>query len=210
MGKTKAKHGPNILKNPLEAFQGYGSDVVSSVAKNTTDEFDNLFSDLLGIKSSTEAEHEKQNAHGEVEVWSRSNENKTEVHARGHIEYHDEIRKSGEKALSSEHRQALQIIQEIRAEIQQLIKTSKVLEMEFVELAVEQTPTEVGEYHKGFYNLMMELLQAARRKVEDSGAWLSAVKGKNGKKSPDYWSMFKKHGTSFGMSSERSTATSVG
>jgi hypothetical protein len=44
--------------------------------------------------------------------------------------------------------------------------------------------------------------------VEDSGAWLSAMSGKKGKKT--YWSEFKKHGTSFGMSNERSVATQTG
>ena len=46
------------------------------------------------------------------------------------------------------------------------------------------------------------------KKVEDSGAWLGKVQGKGAKKG--YWGMFKQHGTTFGLSGERSVATQVG
>ena len=133
------------------------------------------------------------------------------IYVRAHIEYHDDMRKLGEKKNRTEHQQAIQKIQEALAEIQQLIKSSKTLEVEFADFAVMSAPTEVGEYDINFFEWLILTIKQAREKVEDSGAWLSAVKGKNGKKgNQDYWSMFKKHGTSFGMSNERSAATSVG
>jgi hypothetical protein len=55
---------------------------------------------------------------------------------------------------------------------------------------------------------MLTVIRGARMKVEDSGAWLSTMQGKKGKK--NYWAMFKKHGTSFGMSNERQVATQTG
>jgi hypothetical protein len=206
MGKVK-KTQQNVLKNSLESLQSYGSDAVKTVAKTTTDEVDTFFSDLLGIGTSSESE--QKGNHGEVEIFN-SREKKAEVHVRAHIEYHDDIRRLGEKKNHSENQQAIQKIQEALAEIQQLIKSSKALEVEFADFAVMETPKEVGDYDLNFFEWLILTIKQAREKVDDSGAWLTAVKGKNGKKGQDYWSMFKKNGTSFAMSSERSSATSVG
>jgi hypothetical protein len=206
MAKTKQK--PNVFKNPLEAVKDYGSDAVTSVAKTTTEEFDNFFADMLGLGSSSESDQHKH--HGEVEVFN-SKDKKAEVHVRAHIEYHDDMRKLGENKNRTENQQAIRQIQEALAEIQQLIKSSKELQTEFADFAVMDAPTEVGDYDLNFFEWLILTIKQAREKVEDSGAWLSTVKGKNGKKGgQDYWSMFKKHGTQFGMSNERSAATSVG
>lgn len=209
MGK-KAKQQPNLLKNPLEAVSSYGADAVKSVATTATQEFDNLFADMLGLSTSAESQ-DKDPRKGEVELWSReSHEKKAESHARAHIEYHGEIKKSGEHASRVENQQLTQKVQEILAELKQLIKTSKTMEMDFAEYAVMETPAEVGKYDLNFFEWLLITIKQAREKVEDSEAWLSAIKGKNGKKGGGYWDMFKKHGASFGMSSERSSATSVG
>ena len=210
MGKTKTKQ---ILKNPLEAVQGYGSDAVKSVAKASQDEIDNIFTDLLrsSFGESTENSKDKDANNGEVELFNSSHEKKAETgHIRAHIEYHDEIRKSGERASHAETQQLTRQVQEILAELKKLIGSSKVMEAEFAEIMVMDTPPEVGEYHLNFFDWLLLTIRQAREKVEDSGAWLAAVKGKNSKKGGGYWDMFKKHGTSFGMSNERSAATSTG
>lgn len=213
MGKTNVKKKPSIFKNPLEAVQGYGTDVVKSVAKTTTDELDNIFADMIGLGTTTESSKENQPHKGEVEVFNSQAQNAEKpsyMEARGHIDYHGEMMKSSEKASRSETRELSQQINEIIAELQKLISSSKVLQMEFAEVAVEQAPTSVGEYHLNFFEWMLLTIRQAREKVDDSGAWLGTVKGKNGKKGSGYWDMFKKHGTQFGMSNERSAATSTG
>ena len=59
-----------------------------------------------------------------------------------------------------------------------------------------------------FFEWMLAVIRAAREKVEDSNAWLGTVKGKGAQR--NYWNMFKKHGTTFGLSGERAVATQVG
>lgn len=210
MGKSSTKQKPNIFKNPLEAVAGYGSDAVNSVAKASNEQIDNIFADMLGVGSVPEAPKEDQMHKGEVELFNSSHEKKAETHARGHIEYHGEMQHSGERANRSETQQMTQKVQEILGELQRLIKSSKAMEMEFTDIAMAETPKEVGNYDMNFFEWMLLVIKQAREKVEDSGAWLSAVKGKNGKKGGGYWDMFKKHGTQFGMSNERSAATSTG
>lgn len=127
------------------------------------------------------------------------------------IDYHRDIVRSSERASKMEVRSIDQKIQQITIELRKLINSSKILQMEFAEVSVEQTPTNVGEYHVNFFDWMLIMIQNARAKVEDSGAWLQTVQGKGkGKKGGGYWGMFKKHGTSFGLSGERTVATQTG
>lgn len=122
--------------------------------------------------------------------------------------YYREIVHSGDKGLRQEAYQQEKQVEEILVEIQRLVSSSKVVEAQFASLAVEQKPKEVGKYHTHFFDWVLTTIRQARMKVEDSGAWLASMSGKKGKK--NYWSEFKKHGTSFGMSNERSVATQTG
>lgn len=123
--------------------------------------------------------------------------------------YHRDIVHASEKASHQENRELSQQVEQIMVEIQRLISSSAVLETQFAAVAVEQKPKEVGKYHTHFFEWMLITIRNARAKVEDSGAWLATMSGKKGKKG-NYWSEFKKHGTSFGMSNERSVATQTG
>ena len=210
MGKTKTKQ-LNPLQHSLETVQDYASNGAKNIVKSSADiagQSTNDFFEMLGLDTKPESQDNKDPRRGEVELFS--SEKKHKVESRGQIASHDEIRKSVEHVNRAEERQAICKIQGEVSGIQQLIKSSKTLEIEFAEFAVMEAPTEVGEYDLNFFEWLMLTIKQAREKVEDSGAWLSAVKGKNGKKGTDYWSMSQKHGTSFSMSNERSSATSVG
>lgn len=123
-------------------------------------------------------------------------------------DYTAEIIHAERKFRTQENHTVEQQIQAIIYELQKLIKSSKVLEVEFKEVAVSEIPVNAGKYHVNFFEWMLTIIKAARMKVEDSSAWLKTVRGKGGKK--DYWGLFKKHGTSFGLSGERTAATQTG
>ncbi len=122
--------------------------------------------------------------------------------------YHRDILRYHERNMHVEGYQVSRQVEQILVEIQKLIATSTVLEAEFRQVAMETTPTEVGSYHVNFFEWMLIMLKAAREKIEDSGAWMNALTSKKGKR--NYWAMFKKHGTTFGLSNERSVATQSG
>lgn len=131
----------------------------------------------------------------------------------GHIEagndYHREIIHYAEREHHRELSEVEQQVQEIVIELQRLIdSSSSIIKAQYQDIAVMQAPAEVGKYHINFFEWMLVVIKTARMKVEDSGAWLATMKGKKGKR--DYWSMSKKHGTSFSMSNERQVATQTG
>ncbi len=227
MGQIKSIH--KGFKSPeAEKF----SDVVE-VAKNQVSSFgSDFFEQLVGFSLDKKAEspessqkspdkplYIKDPATGQIDVFHASqhkNSGEVKKHAEkapkaveAAIDYHGDFIKSSERASKVEMHEMSQRLQEIMAELKRLVSSSKVLQSEFANVSVDQAPPEVGEYHINFLDWLLLTVRAAREKVEDSGAWLATAKKKSGKKG-GYWGMFKKHGTTFGLSNERSVATQTG
>lgn len=100
-----------------------------------------------------------------------------------------------------------QQIEAIRQELAMLAKSVKSMNQE-VNRAVMEVPVDPGVYHLNFFEQMRSVLKMLREQVDDSRVWLSSFNSR--KKKRGYWGMYKKHGTSYGLSSERTLATSTG
>lgn len=103
--------------------------------------------------------------------------------------------------------QTKQQIEMIRQELAELAKALKNLHTE-VQTAISQEPVDPGIYHINFYEQLRSFMVVLRQQIEDSRSWLAAFNTR--KKKMGYWGMFKKHGTTFGLSNERALATSAG
>jgi hypothetical protein len=101
-----------------------------------------------------------------------------------------------------------QKLEAIRQELQALSKSIRGLQQE-IQTAVMEMPVDPGVYHLNFFEQLKMLLKGIRERVDDSRVWLSAW-NTNVKKKRGYWGMYKKHGTTFGLSSERTLATQAG
>ncbi|HSX08988.1 MAG TPA: DUF5660 family protein [Candidatus Saccharimonadales bacterium] len=201
------------------------SDELNDVAKESGKTFIeqllglNLHSNKEPIKAD-QAKESKPDTGGIIEIFNltlhRQNSNeqpamhaeKSHSRAEAAIDYHREIVQSRERSSKSENREMMNNIEQIKIELSKLVESSQVLKLEFAEVSVEQSNTSVGEYHINFFEWMLAVIRTARQKVEDSSSWLGTVQGKGDKKG--YWGMFKKHGTTFGLSGERAVATQVG
>lgn len=128
--------------------------------------------------------------------------------SRPGIDWFSELNRSSEFVTRRESQEIQMQIKQIVEELRKLVNTSTVLKAEFDEVIV-QTPTQTpGKYHLNFFTWMLSVIRAARMRVEDSGAWLNAMKSK--KKNHQYWNMAKKHGTTFSLSNERVVSTQTG
>lgn len=218
--KTKSK-GRNI-RNPLEAVTDIGHDVGASLAKDFALDGGKDFLKFLGMDVSSqdatkasEDRSQKSNIESSESIdivsFQKTTGEKlqqTETRIEAAIDYHRDIVKSGEHATRQEMYAFKTQIEQIKAELISLANSTKALQLEFSSVSVEQTPEKVGTYQANFFEWMLNMIKAARERVETSEAWMSAQKNKSGKKG--YWGMFKKHGTSFGLSNERAVATQVG
>jgi len=134
---------------------------------------------------------------------------KDDRHIEGGINYRDQILHYQEKSGNHERKELFQKIDEIKRELQELIKNTKLLQIEFGSVAVEPPPQNPGKYHENFFEWLLIMVKQARQKVENSSTWLRAVKGKNSK-DKGYWDRAEKEGTTFTQNNERSVSTSVG
>lgn len=100
-----------------------------------------------------------------------------------------------------------QKIEEIRQELKALIATLKVVDKQ-IEQAVDEQYIDPGLYHLTFLDRLKTILKLMRQNLTNSSSWLSVMRSR--KKERLYWNMYKKKGTSFGLSNERNVATQVG
>ena len=98
-------------------------------------------------------------------------------------------------------------IEAVREQLKMLAASLKSLSLD-VQKAVSEVPVQPGIYHLNFMERLKSIIKILREQIEDSRSWLAL--STNRKKQKGYWSMFKKHGTKFGLSSERTIATQAG
>ncbi len=95
----------------------------------------------------------------------------------------------------------------VRQELKALSDSIKSFHTE-VEKAVTDMPINPGVYHVNFLERLRSILKILKEQIDDSRAWLNLSSSRKQKK--QYWGMYKKHGTQFGLSSERTLATQAG
>jgi len=213
--KTKTQKPKNqnfVDQNPIEILKGVGSSVVDSVV----DDFgkhsvSDLWEQLLGAKNPQE---EGDQTSGDLEegreihLSKKTKKETPEGHIEAGIDYKREIIDVA-KRVDRENTQVLNAkIAEILTELKKITAASAEIAIEFKDVTIEQRIEQPGEYHVTFFQWMLSLVKSARTKIEDSGAWLSVMKSKKSQR--QYWNMFKKHGTTFGLSNERVIATQAG
>lgn len=98
-------------------------------------------------------------------------------------------------------------IEAIRSELKALAASVKSLNSE-MQRTIMETPVDPGVYHKNFFERLRSILHLLREQIDDSRSWMSLYNGRKQKKG--YWNSYKKHGTQFGLSNERTLATQAG
>jgi hypothetical protein len=98
-------------------------------------------------------------------------------------------------------------IEAVRSELKALATSIKHLNIE-MQKAVAEVPVDPGVYHLNFFDRLRTILAVMREQIDDSRTWMAMSQTR--RKKMGYWGMFKKHGTTFGLSNERSIATQAG
>jgi hypothetical protein len=178
--------------------------------KNLVDEMGKgLITDLWAQMLGTEDAHQKSAKSGELKPGEELNLKKEAIRRiEPAIDYARELMQSEKSASIRIQNENKNKIQQIMIELKSIAKTSKQLEVEFKDVAVESMPVNPGKFHLNFFEWVLSQLRRARMRIEDSAHWTNAMKSKKSQK--QYWALFKKHGTSFGLSSERVVSTQTG
>ncbi len=221
------KFKPQIMdKNPIEAIRDLATSAMEPVVSSAKNDFlkgaaGDILDQTLGwdrLLGTDIAERGKRQS-GEMTPGQEINLKDSKrgdvpdhQEKKSHIEagwdYTGEILHAERRISQAQNRELDVKIQEIVIELKKLAKSSKELEVTFREVAVEQRPVNPGKYHLNFFAWMLVTIRSARMRIEDSANWAQMFSGKKTKR--EYWSLFKKHGTSFGLSGERVVATQTG
>lgn len=135
---------------------------------------------------------------------------KAEVIARSSefAEYKREVINADRISDRRTEQQVTQAVDQIRMEIQKLVKTSKLVENTVKDATASQAPMNPGKYHIHFFEFVLSVIKDATQKLEDTVSFGAVFQSK--KQQSKYWNSYKKSGTSFGLSGERTVATQVG
>ncbi len=124
--------------------------------------------------------------------------------------YYDRIKRNEILLFNNKDREVEQQIEAIRQELKALIAEILSMDSDVIEIqkTIEAPIERAGKYHVSFLEKVRQLLRLVRARLADSKTWLGMCKSK--KKQRGYWNMYKKKGTSFGLSNERTVATQAG
>lgn len=196
MFQTPPKKKTPVINNDsiIESIRGIGQNVGKTVIKDVAGQITNdALASLLGTLPKTGEMKPNSPIEFQKEV-------QPEVRPMPKPEFLKPLIKSEDAMIK-------QKIEAIRSELKALSQSVAKLHQE-IQTAVMETPVDPGIYHLNFFEQLKTVLQSLRTQVEDSRMWLSSWNTR--KKKAGYWGMYKKHGTTFGMSSERSIASQAG
>jgi hypothetical protein len=209
MTDQKKKSTQTITRqNVLESLKDIGIGTTTQAGdllKNTSEDF---FKELVGISKP------KINRSGELnageslqmnEVMSGKDEENKKLRAQISLERQlstDEKRVSQEKSndLKVQLHALMQEVQKVAASTQNLAEVTQVTMM--------AAPIEPGIYHIIFFQNVLEFLRSFREKIDLAAVWLQGSNKRAEKK--NYWSMYKKKGSSFLLSPDHYLQRSAG
>lgn len=207
IGKKTARKSNNAEVDSLEQVR----ELPKVVSQQLAGLGENIWAQMIGLEESS-SEHKASGDLKEGEELNLSKKKKEDAPINPDIapgiDHRSEILHGSERVRRSEVQQLGREYEQIREELKRIAASSKILQEKVKHFLLEETPTEVGKYHVNFVEWLLLTLKQARQQIEDSGAWLAALRSK--KKSRQYGSMAKKHGTNFTLSNERVVATQTG
>lgn len=208
MADNKKLKGNVVKRNIIESLKDIGGDFGSQgtdLLKGTSEDF---FKELLGMQRAQVKRSGEMKAGEPLDMSAvlngKEEENKK---LRAQISLERNL-SSDEKRLSQEKMQELRIqLQAITVEIGKLAGSTGNLATQ-TEIAMVEVPVNPGVYHVIFFEKVLEFLQSFRKKIDQAATWLQSSNKRAEKK--NYWSMYKKKGSSFLLSPDHYLSRSAG
>jgi hypothetical protein len=208
MADNKKVKGNVVKRNVIESLKDLGGDFSgqsTDLLKNTSEDF---LRELMGL-SKAPVKRSGEMVQGESldmsSVLAGKEEENKKLRAQISLERN---LSSDEKRLSQEKMQDLKVqLQAITVEISKLAASTGNLATQ-TEIAMVEVPNDPGIYHVVFFEKILRFLQSFRVKIDSAATWLQSSNKRAEKK--NYWSQYKKKGTSFLLSGESYLQRSAG
>ncbi len=195
-------------QNVLESLKDLGTDATSQATdllKSTSEDF---FRELVGMGKSQVKRSGEISAGESIQVSEvlsgKEEENKK---LRAQISLERQL-SADEKRLSQDKSNELKVqLQALMGEVAKVSVSTQAL-AEQTKIAMIEAPAQPGIYHIIFFQKVLEFLVSFRKKIDEASTWLSASNKRAEKK--NYWSMYKKKGSSFLLSPDHYLQRSAG
>lgn len=197
MQTQKKKQNNQRRQNILESLKDIGSGTVDSFSKQ-----------LFNLEPQA-SKHSTDFAPGEdlsmSELFSGKSEENRRLKAQISLE---RVLANEDSKLKEERMGQLRVqLQVLITEVVKLSNSANSLAKE-ASIAAFQVPVNPGIYHINFFESLISFLQSFRKKIEEAVIWLGATNKRAEKK--NYWSMYKKKGSSFLLSPDHYLQRSAG
>jgi hypothetical protein len=207
-GPTKKTKTVIRRQNVLESLKDLGAEVgtqTGDLLKSTSEDF---FKELLGMEKPTPKRSGNLNPGESLQISDalsgKEEENKK---LRAQISLERQL-SSDEKRVSSEKSQELKNeLQALMLEVQRSSASMQNL-AEVTQVTMMAAPIEPGLYHISFFQNFLNFLESFRKRIDLTIIWLQSSNKRAEKK--NYWSQYKKKGTSFLLSGESYSQRSAG
>lgn len=197
--EAKRHAASEIFSDEPEDLKSLWKDFFVNPAKDTAKDVGAQIEVLFGIQSASLLQEGQ-----EVSLKKSEKPQVTEAH----MEYVREVKNADVISDNKDSYQIKQQVEQLRLELKKLTSTSKLVERAVKDAASEQAPIRPGKYHIRFFEFAISIVKDATRKLEDAVSFGAVFTNKKQQRS--YWNMYKQHGTTFGLSGERTTATQTG
>lgn len=198
------KGGFQIRKNPYESYNGSSSsNFFQNTAKNTVSSLNKTFGTGLLDHFFGRAEQNQNNQDRRpFEKKSPLPQRKefTIFRRESHFETHEKPRE-----IEMLKKQIVQEVKLIRQANQSLMAEVKDID----KLTVDPGSEREGIYHLRFLEILINILQTLRKKINESRTWLSVANGRKAKRGGAFVARSKSQGTSYSQSQELTLTRSV-
>lgn len=195
-------------KNVLESLKDIGSQTTQSLKKDLlADSSEELLRQLFG-------ERQPQKYSGDIAPGESIE--MADLYS-GKVEEVKKLKKqisferrldSEEKSFTEKRSNELKLqLHALMQEVYELAKSTQNIGEE-IEVASMQAPANPGIYHVGFFEKLIVFVRSFREKIEDASVWLQSSNKKAEKK--NFWTSFKKSGSSFLLAPDHYLQRSAG
>lgn len=209
MADTKKKNQNTITRqNVLESLKDFGTGTASQTTdflKNTSEDF---LRELLGLNS-TNIKRSGELSQGEsVNMKDILNGKEKQIsNEKKQVRFERRLLNE-ESRISKQKTQELKVeLHALMQEIQKLAESTNALS-EITQTATFSAPIEPGIYHINFFQNLLNFLRSFRQKIDLAATWLQGANKRAEKK--NYWSQYRKKGTSFLLNPESYSQRSAG
>ncbi|NMC63635.1 MAG: hypothetical protein GYA55_10785 [SAR324 cluster bacterium] len=207
MADNKKTKGSIVKRNVVESLKDIGDnfgDQSSDLLKSTSEDF---LRELLGIRQAVKRSAEMKPGESLDMKAVASGQDEENKRLRNQISFERNLA-SEERSVSENKMNILRSqLQSITVEISNLAASTGNFATQ-TEIAMIEVPQNPGVYHIIFFENVLRFLQSFRQKIDQASIWLESTNKRAEKK--NYWSMYKKKGSSFLLSPDHYSQRSAG